>query len=161
AKTGKRAWRFWVVPGEGEPGNETWEGNSWMHGGGSAWLTGTYDPELNLLYWGTGTAAPDFDGDARKGDNLYTDSIVALNPDTGRLVWYFQTTPHDLFDWDAVSEPIIVDEVLEGRPTKAVVQANRNGYVYVLDRTDGRFISATPYTKTTWANLDARGKPVI
>jgi alcohol dehydrogenase (cytochrome c) len=134
---------------------------SGRRGGGSAWLTGTYDPELDLLYWGTSNPSPDFDGGSRKGDNLYTNSIVALDPDTGKLVWYFQTTPHDLFDWSGVSEPIIVDEIIDGRATKAVVQANRNGYVYVLDRTDGSFLSATPYTKVTWANLDATGKPVI
>ena len=161
AATGKRVWRFWVVPFPGEPGSETWAGDSAVHGGGSAWLTGTYDPDLHLLYWGTGNPAPDYDGDARPGDNLYTNSIVALNPDDGKLVWYFQTTPHDLFDWDGVSEPILVDETIDGQPVKAVVQANRNGYVYVLDRTDGRFISATPYTKVTWANIDTAGKPVI
>ncbi len=163
AKTGKRIWRFWVVPAPGEPGSETWKGNSFLHGGGSAWLTGTYDPELDLLYWATGNPGPDYDGDVRKGDNLYTNSIVALNPDTGELVWYFQNTPHDLFDWDGVSEPILIDEILDGSgsATKAIVQANRNGYVYVLDRTNGKFISATPFTKVNWANLDANGKPVI
>jgi alcohol dehydrogenase (cytochrome c) len=161
AETGKQVWRFWVIPAPGEPGSETWEGDSWVHGGGSAWLTGTYDPELHLLYWATGNPAPDFDGEARRGDNLYTNSIVALNPDTGGLVWYFQNTPHDLFDWDGVSEPILVDETIDGRPTKAIVQANRNGYLYVLDRTDGTFLSATPYTKVNWAIRDANGKPVM
>ena len=161
AQTGKRIWRFWTVPEPGQPGSETWSGDSAVHGGGTAWLTGTYDPELRLLYWATGNPSPDYDGDARKGDNLFTNSIVALNPDDGRLVWYFQNTPHDLFDWSGVSEPILIDEVINGKPTKAIVQANRNGYVYILDRTDGRFISATPYTRVDWANLDPLGKPVI
>lgn len=161
AKTGFRAWRFWVVPGPGEPGHETWSGDSWKRGGGSAWLTGTYDVDLDILYWGTSNPAPDYDGSVREGDNLYTNSILALNPDTGKLIWHFQTTPHDLFDWSGVAEPILIDEILEGRPTKALVQANRNGYVYVLDRTDGRLISATPFTRTTWANMDENGKPVI
>ena len=161
ATTGKRLWRFWVVPGPGEPGSETWAGNSMLTGAGSAWLTGTYDPDLNLVYWGTGNPAPFYDGDARKGDNLYTNSIVALDPDTGKLVWHFQATPHDLFDWDGVAEPILVDETIDGRPVKALVQANRNGYVYVLDRANGKLLRATPYTKVNWANLDASGKPVI
>ena len=161
AKTGNHAWRFWVVPAPGEPGTETWEVDSYLHGGGAPWLTGTYDPVLDLLYWGTGNPAPIFDGDARKGDNLYTNSIVALNPDTGKLVWHFQTTPHDLFDWGAVSEPILVDENFGGRAVKAIVQANRNGFVYVLDRTNGKFISATPFTKVTWPDFDVDGKPVL
>ena len=161
ASTGHRAWRFWVVPGPGEPGHETWAGESWKQGGGSAWLTGTYDADLDIVYWGTSNPAPDYDGSGREGDNLYTNSILALNPDSGALVWHFQTTPHDLFDWSGVAEPILVDEVLEGRPTKALVQANRNGYVYVLDRTDGRLISATPFTRVSWANIDETGKPVI
>jgi len=161
AETGKRAWRFWVVPAPGEPGSETWEGDAWVHGGGSAWLTGSYDPELHLLYWATGNPAPDFDGEVRKGDNLFTNSIVALDPDTGKLVWHFQNTPHDLFDWDGVSEPILIDETIGGRRRKVIVQANRNGYVYVLDRTDGTFLSATPYTKVDWAVPDANGKPVM
>jgi alcohol dehydrogenase (cytochrome c) len=161
AKTGFREWRFWVIPGPGEPGNETWEGDSWKRGGGSAWLTGTYDPQLDILYWGTSNPAPDYDGSVRKGDNLYTNSIVAVDPDTGKLVWYFQTTPHDLFDWSGVSEPILVDDVFNGKPTRALVQANRNGYVYVLDRTNGSLISAYPFTKVNWANINAEGKPVI
>jgi alcohol dehydrogenase (cytochrome c) len=161
ASTGKRAWRFWVVPGPGEPGSETWEGNSMLTGGGSAWLTGTYDPELDLVYWGTGNPLPFFDGDARKGDNLYTNSIVALDPDTGNLAWHFQTTPHDLFDWDGVAEPILVDETINGRSVKAIVQANRNGYVFVLDRTNGELIYATPYTRVNWANAGPGGKPII
>ena len=161
AQTGKRIWRFWTVPQAGQPGSETWSGDSAVHGGGTAWLTGTYDPALRLLYWATGNPSPDYDGEARKGDNLFTNSIVALNPDNGKLVWYFQNTPHDLFDWSGVSEPILIDPVIDGQPTQAIVQANRNGYVYLLDRTDGRFISATPYTRVDWANRDPSGKPVI
>ena len=105
ARTGKRAWRFHTIPGPGEPGNETWEGDSWKTGGGSAWLTGSFDPELNLLYWGIGNPGPDWNGDVRKGDNLYSDSVVALNPDNGRLQWHFQFTPHDVWDYDAVQIP--------------------------------------------------------
>lgn len=160
-ESGKRAWRFWVVPEPGQPGSETWEGDAWRHGGGTAWVTGTYDPDLNLLFWGTGNPAPDFSGATRKGDNLYTNSIVALEPDTGALVWYFQTTPHDLFDWSGVAEPILVDEVIDGELVAALVQVNRNGYMYVLDRRDGRLLRATPYTKVNWASKDPDGRPVI
>lgn len=159
--TGELEWRFWTVPGEGEPGSETWEGNSWMNGGGSAWVTGSYDPEFNLVYWGIGNPSPDFNGDVRKGDNLYTDCIVALDADTGKLKWHFQAVPHDIFDWDGVSEPILVDEEIKGQKVKAVIQANRNGYLYALDRTNGKFLYASPYTKTTWAIMDDEGKPVI
>lgn len=161
AETGESRWKFYTVPNPGEPGSETWEGDSWMNGGGPAWLTGTYDPDLDLLYWGIGNPSPDFNGDVRKGDNLYTDSVVALNPNTGELVWYFQMTPHDIFDWDGVSEPVLVDEVINGEEVKALIQANRNGYVYALDRTNGDFLYASPYTRTTWANIDEEGKPVI
>jgi alcohol dehydrogenase (cytochrome c) len=160
-ETGERAWRFWVVPGPGEPGNETWEGDSWRHGGGTAWVTGTYDPELDLVYYGTGNPAPDFYGDDREGSNLYTNSIVALDPDDGALVWHFQTTPHDLFDWSGVSEPVLVDEVIDGEHVPALFQVNRNGYLYVLDRRDGRLLRATPYTRVDWARIDADGRPRI
>ncbi len=161
AETGERLWRFYAIPGPGEPGRETWGGDSWMNGGGSTWLTGTYDPELNLLYWGIGNPAPDFNGDVRPGDNLYTDCVVALDPETGRLVWHFQATPHDIFDWDAVSEPVLIDATIRGRPVKALLQANRNGYLYALDRTNGQFLYASPYSKVNWADLDAQGKPVV
>ena len=162
ADTGKRAWRFWTVPGPGEPGNETWSGDSWQRGGGSTWVTGTYDPELNLTYWGTGNPGPDWNGDVRPGDNLYTDSVVALDVDTGKLKWHFQFTPHDVHDWDAISDLPLVDLTMKGQKVKAVIQANRNGYYYVLDRATGKFLLARPYTKITWADgIDAQGRPIL
>lgn len=160
AATGKRRWRFYTVPTKGEPGVETWGGDSYMHGGGSTWITGTYDPELNLIYWGIGNPGPDMDGDVRPGDNLYTCSIVALDADTGKLKWHFQFTPHDVHDWDAVADPVLVDLTVAGRKVKAVVQANRNGYFYALDRTNGKFLAAKPYTRISWATgLDSNGRP--
>lgn len=162
AETGEQAWRFYTVPSKDEPGGETWEGDSWMTGGGSAWVTGSYDPELNLVYWGTGNPAPDWNGDVRKGDNLYTDCIVALDADTGKLRWHFQATPHDLWDWDGVSEPVLIDMEIEGKPVKALMQANRNGYFYVLDRTDGKFLYASTYCEMNWsAGLDENGRPTV
>lgn len=161
AKSGESRWKFYTIPGPGEPGSETWEGDSWMNGGGSAWLTGTYDPELDLLYWGVGNPSPDFNGDVRKGDNLYSNSILALRAKTGELVWHFQASPHDVFDWDGVSEPILVNETIKGREVKALVQANRNGYVYALDRTNGEFLYASPYSKATWAVMNEKGIPVL
>ncbi|MCI0625237.1 MAG: PQQ-dependent dehydrogenase, methanol/ethanol family [Acidobacteria bacterium] len=162
AATGRRKWRFWIVPEPGEPGSDTWAGDSWRTGGGSVWVTGTYDPELNLVYWGTGNPAPDLDGSVRPGDNLYTCSLVALNPDTGKLVWHFQFTPHDLHDWDAVADPVLIDLVMNGKKVRAVVQANRIGFFYVLDRTNGKFLQAKPYTKVTWAErIDPGGRPVL
>jgi len=161
AKTGKKAWRFHTIPGPGEPGNETWEGDSWKTGGGSAWLTGSFDPELNLLYWGIGNPGPDWNGDVRKGDNLYSDSVVALNPDNGRLQWHFQFTPHDLWDYDAVQIPVLVDMEFGGRERKLMLWGNRNGFYYVLDRTDGRFLLGKAFAHQTWAEgLDENGRPI-
>jgi alcohol dehydrogenase (cytochrome c) len=161
AETGKRSWRFWTVPEPGQPGNETWAGNSWQRGGGSTWLTGTYDPELNLLYWGTGNPAPDLLGEVRKGDNLYTASVVALDADTGRLRWHYQFTPHDTRDWDAVQIPVLADINAGGTRRKVLMLANRNGFFYTLDRTDGKLIRARPFVRTTWANeVGADGRPV-
>jgi alcohol dehydrogenase (cytochrome c) len=162
AMTGKLAWRFWTIPAPGEPGSESWPGRSYLHGGGTTWLPGTYDAELNTIYWGTSNPAPDFDGDVRPGDDLYTDCLVALDADTGKLKWHFQFTPHDVFDYDAVETPIIVDAVYEGEARKLVVQANRNGYLYVLDRSNGKFLSATPFVeKLNWAKgVDADGHPI-
>jgi len=161
ARTGKEAWKFYTVPGKGEPGNETWAGDSWQHGGTPVWLTGSYDPELNLTYWGTGNPGPDWNGDDRAGDNLYSDSAVALDPDTGKLKWYFQFTPHDEFDYDAVQIPVLVDANWHGSPRKLMLWANRNGYFYVLDRATGKFLSGTTYAKVTWASgLDERGRPM-
>ena len=162
AKSGRRVWRFHTVPGPGEPGHDTWSGDSWRTGGGATWLTGTYDPELNLVYWGVGNPAPDWNGDARPGDNLYTCSLVALDATTGALRWHFQFTPHDTHDWDANQIPMLVDATMNGRPRKLVVTANRNGFYYVLDRTTGEFLRGTAYAKQTWAKgLDARGRPVV
>ena len=161
AKTGKRVWRFWTVPGPGEPGHETWEGESWKTGGAPTWVTGSYDPELNLIYWGTGNPGPDYDGDEREGDNLYANSLVALDAETGKLKWYFQFIPHDVHDWDANQVPVLVEGTAGGRKRKLVVQANRNSFYYILDRETGEFLSGAPFAKQTWAQgLDARGRPI-
>jgi alcohol dehydrogenase (cytochrome c) len=163
ALTGKLAWRFWTIPGPGEFGSESWPGKLYLHGGGTTWMPGTYDPALNTIYWGTSNPAPDFEGGVRPGDDLYTDCVLALDPDTGKLKWYFQFTPHDLFDYDAVETPILIDAVYQGTERKLLVQADRNGYVYVLDRTNGKFLSATPFVeKLNWAKgIGAQGRPLL
>ena len=159
-KSGKEAWRFNTVPGPGEPGHDTWAGDSWQHGGASVWVTGSYDPELNLTYWGIGNPGPDWNGELRLGDNLYSDCVVALDADSGKLKWYFQFTPHDDFDFDAVQVPVLADVQWLGRPRKVMMWANRNGFYYVLDRTDGQFLQGKPFTKVTWATgLDEKGQP--
>jgi len=162
AKTGKELWRFWTIPGPGEFGNSSWPGDMYLHGGGTTWMPGTYDPTLNTLYWGTGNPAPDFYGEGRPGDDLYTDSVIALDPDTGKLKWYYQFTPHDLNDYDSVEVPVLVDTIYKGRPRKLIVEANRNGFIYVLDRTNGEFLSALPFTDNiNWAKgIDADGHPI-
>jgi len=162
AMTGKLAWRLWTIPAPGEPGSESWPGKLYLRGGGTTWMPGTYDPELNTIYWGTSNPAPDFDGKVRPGDDLYTDCVLAMDPDTGKLKWHFQFTPHDLFDYDAVETPILINTVYKGAPRKLLVQANRNGYIYVLDRSTGQFLSATRFVdKLNWAKgIDERGKPV-
>ena len=161
AATGKRVWRFWTVPGVGEEGNESWSGDSWRRGGGTTWLTGSYDAKLKLLYWGTGNPGP-WNGDVRAGDNLYTSSLVALNVETGQLRWYFQFTPHDTHDWDANQIPVLIDAEIGGRSRALVVTANRNGFYYVLDRATGEFLAGTAYAKQTWATgLDAHGRPLV
>jgi len=162
AATGAEMWRFWTVPGKGEPGAETWGALGPEWGGAATWLTGSYDPELNLLYWTTGNPWPDFYGGARQGDNLYSDSLLALDADTGKLKWYFQFTPHDTHDWDAQSWPVLLDTVYEGRQRKLVLHPNRNGYFYVLDRTTGEFLRATPYVeRLNWAKgIDPKGRPM-
>ncbi len=161
ARTGKEAWRFNAVPGPGEPGHETWGGDSWMHGGGSVWVTGSYDAETNLTYWGIGNAGPDYDGDVRPGDNLYTGSVVALDADTGKLKWHYQFMPHDEFDWDAVQVPVLADMTWQGRPRKLMLWANRNGFYYVLDRTSGEFLLGKPFVKQNWnAGFDEKGRPI-
>jgi alcohol dehydrogenase (cytochrome c) len=163
AETGKHLWRWNALPKSGEPGSETWDGISpWKFGGGPTWLSGSYDAELNLIYWGTGQAVPDFIGDQRRGDNLYTECMVALDADTGKLKWHFQFTPHDTHDWDAVEIPVLVDAEYLGRPRKLLVQANRNGYYYVLDRTNGKFLQGTPFVKSlNWSTgLTPEGRPI-
>ncbi len=172
AKTGKERWRFNTVPGPGEPGHETWEQcppnpttycdpQAWTHGGGSIWVTGSYDPELNLTYWGVGNPSPDYSGDQRPGDNLYTNTVVALDVDTGQLKWHYQFTPHDVYDFDAVQIPVLADITFRGAPMKALLWANRNGIYYVLDRTNGKFLSGTPMGKVNWmSGFDANGRPI-
>jgi len=160
--TGERLWRFHTIPGPGVAGHETWGGDGWQTGGGATWVTGAYDPELDLLYWGIGNPGPDWNGDVRPGDNLYTCSLVALEPATGAIRWYFQFTPHDTHDWDANQIPVLVDATLDGRPRRLVVTANRNGFYYVLDRETGEFLRGTPYAKQTWARgLDPKGRPLV
>jgi alcohol dehydrogenase (cytochrome c) len=158
---GARLWRFYTIPAPGEPGGDSWPPGHFERGGGATWITGSYDPELNLIYWGTGNPNPDFYGGNRKGDNLYTDSVVALDADTGGLRWHFQYTPHDEHDWDSNQIQVLADLTLNGRPRKTLITANRNGFFYVLDRTNGEFIHAKPYVKTTWATeVDAKGRPI-
>ncbi len=162
AATGRRLWRFETVPGPGQPGHETWAGESWKTGGVPAWITGTYDPELNLVYWPTGNPSPSNYGGERSGDNLYSNSMLALDADTGKLKWYFQFTPHDLYDYDATQIPILVDADWEGHPSKLLIQANRNGFFYVLDRTDGKFLFAKAFGNVTWAKgIGPDGKPIV
>jgi alcohol dehydrogenase (cytochrome c) len=163
AATGKLAWQFWTIPGPGQFGSSSWPGESYLRGGGSTWMPGTYDPELNTIYWGTSNPSPDFDGSVRPGDDLYTDCVLALDPDTGKLKWYFQFTPHDLFDYDATETPVLIDVVYQKQPRKLLVEANRNGFLYVLDRVDGKFLSATRFVeKLNWATgIDAQGRPIL
>ena len=160
--SGKEVWRFWTVPRPGEPKSETWQGKGIDHPGATTWLTGTYDPELDTLYWPTGNPSPDLIGDDRGGDNLYSDSIVALDAKTGRLKWHFQFTPHDVWDYDAQETPALVDATWQNVPRKLLVQANRNGFFYVLDRTDGKFLLGKQYAKNvTWASgLTREGRPI-
>ncbi len=161
AKTGKRIWKFNIIPQPGEPGHETWGGDSWKHGGGSIWVTGSYDPETNLTYWGTGNPGPDWNPTVRPGDNLYTDSVVALDADTGKLKWHFQFTPHDEWDWDAVQVPVLADITFRGAKRKAILWANRNAFFYALDRSTGEFLYGKPFAKQTWAKgLDDKGRPI-
>jgi len=163
-KTGAVQWKWYTEPRPGEPGSETWPKNSdaILHGGAMTWMTGTYDPELNLLYWGTGNPNPVLAGDVRPGDNLYSCSIVALNPDTGKLAWYFQPSPHDVHDWDAVETPTIFDAEFGGAPRKLLAQASRNGFFFVLDRATGEHLVTAPFIDINWASgIDSRGRPII
>jgi alcohol dehydrogenase (cytochrome c) len=161
--TGKERWRFWTTPLPGEPGSETWKGKSIEHPGGGTWMTGTFDPDLGLLYWPVGNPGPDMNGDERLGDNLYTCSVVALDVKTGKLRWHYQFTPHDVYDWDAQQPLVLVDAQWDGRPRKLLLDANRNGFFYVLDRTDGKLLLAKPFVnKLTWAKeIGADGRPVL
>ena len=162
-ETGKIQWRWYTEPDPGQPGYETWpkDPDALLHGGGMTWMTGTYDPDLNLLYWGTGNPNPVLAGDARPGDNLYTCSIVALNPDTGKLAWYFQPSPHDVHDWDAVETPVLFDADFNGQTRKLLAQASRNGFYFLLDRANGQHLVTAPFIDQTWAKgVDSRGRPI-
>jgi alcohol dehydrogenase (cytochrome c) len=161
-ETGKVQWRWNSTPRKGEPGAETWPNKDAMeHGGGMTWMPGTYDPELNLYYLGTGNPNPVMAGQGRKGSNLWTCSIVALNPDTGKLAWYFQTSPHDTHDWDAVQTPVLIDGTINGQKRKLLAQANRNGYFFLLDRTNGKNLLSEPYININWSSgLNKKGEPV-
>jgi alcohol dehydrogenase (cytochrome c) len=162
AKTGKHLWRLYTIPAKGEPGADTWEGDSNLTGGGSSWVTGTYDPELDLVYWGIGNPAP-WNARARKGDNLFTNSVFAVRPKTGERVWYYQTTPQDPFDYDAVQTPILGSVNVGGTSRKVVMQPNRNGFLYVLDAKDGKLLAANAFGKVNWASgVDLKtGRPIV
>ena len=160
--TGKRLWRFNTIPGPGEPGHETWSAESWKTGGAPTWVTGSYDPRANLVYWGVGNPGPDWNGEVRKGDNLYSSSVVALDADTGKLKWHFQFTPHDVHDWDAVQVPVLADAEFRGQQRKLMYWGNRNAFFYVLDRETGEFLMAKPFVNQTWAErIDEKGRPVL
>jgi acido-empty-quinoprotein group A len=161
-ETGKVQWHWDTEPKPGEPGSETWPNEDAMkHGGGMTWMPGTYDPELNLIYWGTGNPNPVHAGQGRHGDNLWTCSIVALNPDTGKMAWYFQSSPHDTHDWDAVQTPVLVDGSIGGQTRKLLAQASRNGYYFLLDRTNGKNLVSKPYIDINWSkSVDSRGEPI-
>ncbi|MCY4662964.1 MAG: PQQ-dependent dehydrogenase, methanol/ethanol family [Acidobacteria bacterium] len=161
AETGEQEWRAWTIPGPDHPDNRTWAGDSWRTGGSPTWITGSYDPELDLVYWGTGNPGPDWNGDVRLGDNLYADSALALSGATGDLAWYFQFTPHDVHDWDAIQVPILGDIMYEGERRKVMMWANRNAFYYTIDRETGEFLVGTPFAQQTWAEgLDENGRPI-
>ncbi len=161
AESGAREWRTYTIPGPDNPDNRSWSGESWRTGGSPTWITGSYDPELDLVYWGTGNPGPDYNGEMRLGDNLYSDSVLALDGDTGELSWYFQFTPHDVHDWDAIQIPILADIEFDGQPRKAMLWANRNAFFYVLDRATGEFLLGEPFARQTWAErIDEQGRPV-
>ena len=170
-KTGEEVWRFYTIPAPGEPGSETWEPctpelpncdpDAWMHGGGGVWLTGSYDPETNLTFWGVGNPGPNYSHYQRPGDNLYASSVVALDADTGELAWHFQFTPGDPYDYDALQIPVLVDLDINGATVKAMLWANRNGFFYILDRTNGRFLRGQAFSRVNWASgLDDSGRPI-
>lgn len=162
AKTGKEVWRHWTIPEKGEPGIESWGGESYKTGAGTTWVTGSYDAETDTVFWGTGNPGPDWNGDSRPGDNLYTCSLLALEAATGKRKWHFQFTPHDTHDWDSVHVPMLFDAVVKGKPRKLAAVANRNAFYYLLDRTTGEFLHGVPYAKQTWAKgLDDKGRPEV
>ena len=161
AETGSLEWRTHTIPGPDHPDNQTWAGDSWRTGGSPTWITGSYDPDLDLVYWGTGNPGPDWNGDVRMGDNLYSDSALALDGNTGEMAWYFQFTPHDVHDWDAIQVPILADIEFNGEPRKVMMWANRNAFYYTLDRETGEFLVGKPYARQTWAEgLDEKGRPI-
>ncbi|MEE2792293.1 MAG: PQQ-dependent dehydrogenase, methanol/ethanol family [Acidobacteriota bacterium] len=161
AASGDLAWRAWTIPGPDHPDNQTWAGDSWRTGGSPSWITGAYDPDLDLVYWGTGNPGPDWNGDVRLGDNLYSDSALALNGTTGNLEWYFQFTPWDVHDWDAIQVPILADLEIDGEMRKVMMWANRNAFYYTLDRETGEFLVGKPFARQTWAEgLDSNGRPI-
>jgi len=160
--TGRRLWRWYAIPGKGEPGNDSWEGNSWEHGSAATWLTGSYDAESNTLFWPIGNPGPDLNQDVRKGDNLYSCSVVALDPETGKLKWHYQFTPNDSHDWDSTEDMVVVDRMWHSQSRKLLLHADRNGVFYILDRTNGKLLSATPFVRTTWeSGWDENGRPIF
>jgi alcohol dehydrogenase (cytochrome c) len=163
AQTGKRAWRFYTVAGPEDPGARTWpQGDAYLRGGGSIWVTGTYDPQQNVIFFGTGNPGPDYYSSAREGDNLYTASLVAIDADTGERRWHYQFTPHDVHDWDSTQVPVLADLTINGQPRKVLMFANRNGFFYTLDRVTGKVIVAKPFVETTWAKeIGPDGRPVL
>jgi alcohol dehydrogenase (cytochrome c) len=163
AATGALKWKLWTIPAPGEFGSDSWPGDSWLHGGATTWMTGTYDPDLDTLYWTTSNAAPDFVGESRPGDDLYTASVLAIDANTGKLKWYFQFTPHDVYDYDANETPVLADVEENGTTRHLLLQANRNGFFYILDRTNGKFLRATRFVeKLNWATgIDASGRPIL
>ena len=161
ASSGALEWRTYTIPGPDDPGNQTWSGESWRTGGSPTWITGSYDPDLDLIYWGTGNPGPDYNGDMRLGDNLYSDSVLAIDGESGELTWYFQFTPHDVHDWDAIQIPVLADIDYGGQLRKVMMWANRNAFFYVLDRDTGEFLLGRPFARQTWAEgLDAKGRPI-
>ena len=162
AQTGNRTWRIYTIPGPDHPDNQSWSGDSWRTGGAPTWLTGSYDPDLDLVYWGTGNPAPSYYGDIRSGDNLYSDSALALDPDTGELAWHFQFTPHDVHQWDANQIPVLADVDIAGTSRRTMLWANRNGFYYALDRATGQFLLGAQFALQTWAqSLDESGRPIL
>jgi len=155
-ESGRRVWRRYTVPKPGEPGAESWSGDAWQRGGGATWITGTYDPELDLVYWGTSNPSPVFNGEGRAGNNLYTSAVIALDPDDGTIRWHYQWTPHDVWDYDGVGEAILFDQDEDGTRRKLLAHFDRNGYLFILDRTNGRFVRATRFARADWSDIDER-----